>query len=110
MGKITLNKNGTLKTVDVIVDGSLELKQTLGYEADFKSLLKKIIPSEYSLTVQASSMSVANQEIQMVLKNLFLLYKAVKFKSIRFHTGNNMILKMQCNRIAKEVGLDVNIL
>lgn len=110
MGKITLNKNTTLKIVDVIVDGSLQLEESLSYETAFKNLLKEIIPSEYSLTVQASTMSVANQEIQMILKKLFLLYKTVKFKSISFHTGNNAILKMQCSRIAKEIGLDVNII
>lgn len=110
MRKITLNKNSTLKTVDVIVDGSLPLEKPLNYEAAFKNLLKEIIPSEYSLTVQASTMSVANQEIQIILKKLFLLYKTVKFKSISFHTENNTILKMQCNRIAKEIGLDVNII
>lgn len=110
MGKITLNKNSTLKTVDVIVDGSLQLEQSLRYETSFKSLLKEINPSEYSLTVQASTMSVANQEIQTVLKKLFVLYKTVKFKSISFYTGNNAILKMQCNRIVKEVGLDVTII
>lgn len=110
MGNITLNRNRTLKTVDVNVDGSLQLDQSLSYESAFKNLLKEINPSEYSLVVQASTMSVANQEIQMILRKLFVLYKTVKFNSISFHTGDNAILKMQCNQIAKEVGLDVNII
>lgn len=110
MGKITLNKSNATKTVEVIIDGSVQLEQALSYAADFKSLLKELVPSEYSLTVNASTMSVANQEVQTVLRNLFSLYKTKKFKLVSFQTGNNSILKMQCNRIAKEMYLDVKIL
>lgn len=99
---ITLNK--TTKKVELFVSGKADPEAVQGFFDEYTTIVTQIQPSEYELVVDCREMQVETPDMLEKLSATFDLYGKTGFKQITFEVGS-AILKMQINRIARNIGL-----
>lgn len=99
---ITLNK--TAKKMELFVSGKADPEAVQGFFDEYTDAVKKIQPSEYELVVDCKEMQVETPDMLEKLSATFDLYGKTGFKQITFEVSS-AILKMQINRIARNIGL-----
>ena len=87
------------------LNGSMDQATAQKFFSEFTSATDSIDPSQYVLEILANDLNVATSDMQDSLKNALKLYQSLNFKSIVMKLGNNAVLNMQVNRIAREAGL-----
>ena len=81
-------------------------EETAGkFVKDFTAETSKIIPTQYTLEIDAGEVSVISPDMQETLKSCFKLYQSVGFKKVLMHLKGNAILSMQVKRLAADAGL-----
>lgn len=103
-GNYTITVNEKEKTVFLFVSGKAEPEAVQGFFNDYSQTVSDIKPFEYELVVDCKEMQVETPDMLEKLAASFSLYNETGFKQITFEV-NSAILKMQINRIARQVGL-----
>ncbi|MER2110513.1 MAG: hypothetical protein ABS899_06550 [Desemzia incerta] len=103
-GSYTITVNETEKKVFLFVSGKAEPEAIQGFFNDYSQTVSDIKPSEYELVVDCKEMQVETPDMLEQLAASFNLYKETGFKEITFEV-NSAILKMQINRIVRQVNL-----
>ncbi len=104
MGNFRVNVSDAV--VDVMCEGAFTPEDAQAFLADFNKKVATITPSKYHLSLDASKLAVSPAEMQEMLKGCLSLYKSLGFGRISLNVGTNVIVKMQLQRLAKEVGLN----
>lgn len=105
--EISLNKAN--KELKVKVWGMFESEDAANFIADFKETVSTIQPSETALSFDTTELKVSKQEMMPMLEGCFNMYKDFGFQKVSIETENNAILKMQLNRVAKKIGLAIEL-
>ncbi|QGH33679.1 hypothetical protein GI584_06445 [Gracilibacillus salitolerans] len=104
-GGYVIDVKVTSKTVYMNVVGAFTPDQADKFHQDYEKQIGSISTIDYVLQVDCKDMKVINQEMTPKLTQSFELYKKSGFKKIEFLINNNVVIKMQLNRIAKTVDL-----
>ncbi len=95
----------TATAVNVMCEGNFTPEDAQAFVKEFNKQVASITPAKYHLSLDASKLAVSPAEMQEILKGCLTLYKSLGFNQISLRIGDNVILKMQLQRLAKEVGL-----
>lgn len=95
----------TATAVNVMCEGNFTPEDAQAFVKEFNKQVSTIKPAQYHLSLDASKLAVSPAEMQELLKGCLTLYKSLGFNKISLNIGTNVILKMQLQRLAKEVGL-----
>ncbi|WP_208588773.1 hypothetical protein [Gracilibacillus suaedae] len=104
-GGYVIDVKTTSKTVYMNVVGTFTPDQADKFHQDYEKQIGSISTIDYVLQVDCKDMKVINQEMTPKLTQSFKLYKKSGFKKVEFLITNNVVIKMQLNRIAKTVDL-----
>jgi arginine/lysine/ornithine decarboxylase len=105
MGTYKLNYNSDKKTFEVLAEGMFDLTDAENYKAAFLKKVTEFDPTQSILEIDCQNQGITGGEVQEVLKECYQIYKNCNFEKVIFIVGSSTILKMQLNRIAKEIGL-----
>jgi len=105
MEKHIIKLDTTKKNLSVKLIGKFGNDDVGSFVQAFTNTVKLIKPAECTLTFDAKELQVSQQEMLPMLENCFGLYKSIGFKKIYMNMGDNVVLKMQVNRIARKSGL-----
>ncbi len=94
------------KTVDVICDGVFTPSDAQAFVAEFQKQTASITPANCSLNLDASNLAVSPAEMHEILKGCLNMYKAMGFGKVTLNVGTNVIVKMQVQRLANEIGFN----
>jgi len=97
------------KELDVKVWGMYEEKDAESFMEEFQKIVSTIQPSQYILSFDCKELKVSTRDMVPMLESCFKMYKDLNFKKVIINAGNNATLKMQFTRIARNSGLDVEI-
>ncbi len=95
----------TANAVNVMCEGNFTPEDAQAFVKEFNKQVASIKPVNYHLSLDASKLAVSPAEMQEILKGCLALYKSLGFERISLNVGSNVVLKMQLQRLAKEVGL-----
>jgi len=105
MGNYNIDVTTNDKSLKIKLEGNFTETDAINFIRDFDGEAKKIQTKEYNLSFDASSLKVSPQQMLPVLKGCFETYKRLGFKKVHINIGSSAVLKMQVNRVIKEVGL-----
>lgn len=105
-GSYTINVNNIKKEFYVEVNGTLSNKQVDQFVSDYNRKVNAISASDFILRLDAKELNLVSPELVPQLEACYELYKQSGFKKTIFEIPNNVIIKMQLNRIARKVGLE----
>lgn len=104
-GGYTIEVKPENKTIDMVIVGAFTPEQAEQFHKDYNQQVTSVAANDFVLKVDCSDMKVINQDMVPALTHSFELYKSSGFNKIEFIINTNAILKMQLNRIARNVGL-----
>lgn len=110
MNKHEISLDKANKELKVKVWGMFEPEDATSFLVDFKKTVSTIQPSEFVLSFDTGELKVSKQEMMPMLEGCFKMYKDLAFRKVSIGTKDNTILKMQLNRIAKKIELDIELI
>lgn len=102
MGKYVITVKPQL--LDMSFEGIFSPAEVQAFVADFQNQVKKINPVSYTLRLDGTKLAVSAKDMQELLKGCLQLYKASGFDKVILSIGDNVVVKMQVQRLAKEIG------
>lgn len=109
-GGYTLKLNQTSKKVELMVYGKFAEEKEQEFIKEFQSIVSKINPVEYTLSADCSDMQVLSQEYIDNLSQTIAMYKQVGFQNIEIKIEASPVIKMQLNRVARNVGANLTFI
>jgi len=106
--KFNLDKIAKKVTIEVI--GSFVPEKEKEFMDNYTRISSEINPSEYTLFLDSTSMNIVTQSYVDKLGATFGLYKQTGFKNVLMKLSASAVVKMQLNRLAKNAGLDFEII
>ncbi len=106
--KFNLDKIAKKVTIEVI--GSFVPEKEKEFMDNYRRITSEITPSEYTLFLDGTSMNIVTQSYVDKLGTTFGLYKQTGFKNVILKLSASAVIKMQINRLAKNAGLDFEII
>ena len=106
--KFNLDKNAKKVTIEVI--GSFVPEKEKEFFDNYKQISSQINPSEYTLIIDCTSMNIVTQNYVDKLGATFGLYKQTGFGNVIMKLSASAIVKMQLHRLAKNAGLQFEII
>ena len=103
-GSYTMSVNRAKKEMNIKIIGNFTPEQAQKFITEYNNNVKTIDASEYVLRLDCLELGVVTQDLIPALKDCYLLYKSSGFKTVVFEVVSS-IVKMQLNRIAREVQL-----
>lgn len=104
-GGYVIDVQNAKNNIYVNVVGVFTPQQAESFHKDYQKQVNSIESDKYVLEVDCKDMQVINQDMIPKLTQSFEMYKASGFKKIEFLISNNVVIKMQLNRIARTVNL-----
>lgn len=104
-GSYSMNVNRGNKEMNIEIVGNFTPEQAQQFINDYNSNVNSINASEFNLVLDCKELNIVTQELIPALQECYKLYKSSGFHKVIFEIGNAPIVKMQLNRIAREVGL-----
>lgn len=107
--KFKLEKNQKKMLIEVI--GSFVPEKEKEFFDNYTRISKEINPTEYTLFLDCTSMNIVNQDYVEKLSSAYGLYKKTGFKNVVMKlSAVSPVVKMQLSRLAKNAGLDFEII
>jgi len=109
--KYELKLEKTKKILYAKAFGSFGPADANGFVSDYNAILKAVNVNELELQFDCKELKVSGKDVKSgvdmtnMLKACLEMYKKDGFKKIIFNCEKNLVLKMQLQRLAKEVGL-----
>lgn len=103
--KFSFNNNAGTSTLSVTFEGRFEKKDGNDFISEYKNTIKSIDATKYVLDLDCIKLTVATPDVAAQLGDCFKMYSEDNFKMVKFRLGNNIVLKMQFDRLAKQAGL-----
>jgi hypothetical protein len=110
MKKYEMSLDKTNKQLNVTIGGMFELDDANAFVKEFTATTATIKVSEYVLSFDAKDLRVSSPEMLPMLEGCFKMYKGFGFKKVVAKVYSNVTLKMQLSRIARNVGLDIELI
>lgn len=110
MGTYNILVQKPKSNLDIKLGGKFVKEDVDNFMLEFNDTLKTINPKEYDISFDVNELQVSPQEMVPLLEDCFKYYKALGFKKIVINVGDNAILKMQVNRVARSAGIDYEII
>lgn len=104
-GTYTMNLNSTKKEMNITIVGNFSPEQAEKFIGDYNIKVNSISASEYILRLDCTSLNVVTPDLVPALESCYKLYKSSGFNKVVFEISKKPIVKMQLNRIARQVGL-----
>lgn len=106
-GDYSIKVNRVSKKVEMVVSGSFTPEQAERFVNDYHSKLSGINASEFVLEFDCRDLNLVTKEMIPSLEACYGLYKTTGFKKILIGIKKTdaVILKMQLERLGKNVGL-----
>ncbi|HWL24581.1 MAG TPA: hypothetical protein VNR38_12675 [Ureibacillus sp.] len=109
-GGYTLNLNRIEKKLELGVFGKFDPDKEKEFFNEFQGIISQINPSDYTLYADCSSMQVLSQEHIDNLSQTITMYKQVGFQDIVIKIETSPVIKMQLNRVARNVGANLSFI
>lgn len=90
--------------IDATVEGTFTPSDAQAFLAEYNKAITKVTPAQATLSITTTGLAVSSKDMQEILKGCIELYKSTGFKKVVMITGDNVIVKMQLQRLAKEIG------
>lgn len=103
--KYYVKLNQTKKIINCMVSGTFVPEDAQSFVDDYHKAVNSINPAEYTLEFDCTSMQVVSADMVPHLEACFGLYKESGFNKVIFKVQDNVVLKMQFNRLARNTGL-----
>jgi len=97
------------KELRIRIWGMFEPKDANEFVEEFKKTMCTIKGPEYVLAFDAKELNVSKPEMVPMLEGCFKMYKECNFKKVLIKVENNATLKMQLGRLARNVGLNLEL-
>ncbi|SDO01420.1 hypothetical protein [Acetanaerobacterium elongatum] len=94
------------QTIDATVEGTFTPSDAEAFLAEYKKVVSKVNPAQTTLNITTTNLAVSSKEMQEILKGCIELYKSTGFKKVVMICGDNVIVKMQLQRLAKEANFN----
>lgn len=89
--------------IDATVEGTFTPGDAQAFLAEYNKAIAKVNPAQSTLNITTTNLAVSSKDMQDILKGCIELYKSTGFKKVVMICGDNVIVKMQLQRLAKEV-------
>lgn len=109
MKKYDMSLDKTNKQLNVTIGGMFEPDDANGFVKEFTATLSTVQASEFVLSFDAKDLKVSRPEMLPMLEGCFKMYKEFGFKKVVAKVDNNVTLKMQLSRVARNVGLNLEV-
>ncbi|HEX3043821.1 MAG TPA: hypothetical protein VHY08_03625 [Bacillota bacterium] len=109
MPKFAFNVIKNDKIFEIAVNGFFQEEDAKQFLEGYSTNVKSFNPKEYSLIVDASKMSIIKADLTSGLEQCFKLYMSTGFKKIIIITPEDVIEKMQFERLSKDVNLNADL-
>ncbi|HEX3043247.1 MAG TPA: hypothetical protein VHY08_00720, partial [Bacillota bacterium] len=106
MPKFAFNVIKNDKIFEIAVNGFFLEEDAKEFVKDYLADIKSFNPKEYSLIIDSSKMSIIKADLISGLEQCFKLYMSTGFKKIIIITPEDVIEKMQFERLSKDVNLN----
>lgn len=104
--KFIFKNSPSTKTLSIFLQGQFQESDGLAYIKAYNKNISAIKASEYTLELDCRNLAVTTQDLTPMLQACFESYKKDGFKKIvAILTSNQLVLKMQLNRLAGNVKL-----
>ncbi|MGE8207657.1 hypothetical protein ACQKP0_24610 [Heyndrickxia sp. NPDC080065] len=104
-GGYIIDVNNIKKLMNIDVKGVFTPEQAVQFHTDYQKQVNSISAKDYTLDIDCTDMQVIKQDMIPLLTKSYELYKTSGFGKIEFKIIKNPIIKMQLNRIAKNIDL-----
>lgn len=104
-GMYEIKVNVGKKEIDLRVSGIFTAEKAQQFVAEYKNKVEVIEAAKYDLVLDCHGIAISKPEMVPVLQSCFEMYKESGFKEIRFLISKNPTIKMQFNRLIRNVGL-----
>lgn len=110
MKKYEMSLERTNKKINIRLGGMFEPDDANSFVKEFKGMLSTITAPEYFLYFDAKELKVSTPEMVPMLEGCFKMYKEIGFKRVAIKVENNPTLRMQLSRLARNVGLNLEVI
>lgn len=100
-----IKKNSVTKKVEVAVGDRMTLVEAENFAKEFLATVASINASQYQLVIDSTNMQVLSPQLAKELEGAMLLYKQAGFSKVIVKIQDNVTLRMQVKRVAREAGL-----
>jgi hypothetical protein len=100
----SINVNRVRKTIDMVIVGTFTPQQVQEFVKEYTTKVKSINAKDYTLNVDSTDMDVLRQDMVPSMENSIRMYQQSGFDKMIITIKKNAILKLQLNRILKNVG------
>ncbi|MBP1915118.1 hypothetical protein [Lederbergia galactosidilytica] len=100
-----MNLNLEKKEMNIEIVGNFTPEQAQQFIQDYNNNVNSIHASDFNLVLDCRDLNVVTKELIPALQDCYKLYQSTGFNKVIFEIGTSSIVKMQLNRIAREVGL-----
>ena len=101
----TINVNLISKVIDISVRGAFSTELVQAFLTEYQQKVSSISAKDFILKVDSTDMNIITQQMLPTLENSFTMYKNSGFKEIHFIIKPSPTIKMQVNRLARNIGL-----
>lgn len=109
MKKYEMSVDKIRKQLSIRVWGMFGQEDANGFVEDFKKTVSTIQAREFILAFDAKELNVSKPEMLPMLEGCFKMYKECGFKKVEAKVENNVTLKMQLGRVARNAGLNIEV-
>jgi len=110
MKKYEMSLERASQKINIRLEGMFQPEDANGFVKEFKGIISTIKASEYFLYFDAKELKVSSPQMVPMLEGCFKMYKEVGFKRVAIKVENNATLRMQLSRLAKNVGLNLEVI
>ncbi len=100
-----IKKNEALKKIEIYVGEKITLAEVERFTTEFQRTVSSIDATSFDLEIDCTNMKVLTPDLTVNLTEAMGLYKQVGFKKNIFVVQNDVVLKMQLTRLARNAGL-----
>lgn len=105
MKKATIHVNEASKIVNMSVAGQMTMEDAKHFVEEYVAKIGPINGPDYDLFVDCTEMKLLSQELSDNLTEVMKMYKETGFKKVIYTIKENVVLKMQLARVARNAGL-----
>lgn len=110
MKKYEMSLERASQKINIRLEGMFQPDDANSFVKEFKGIVSTIKASEYFLYFDAKGLKVSTPEMVPMLEGCFKMYKEVGFKRVAIKVENNPTLRMQLSRLARNVGLNLEVI
>lgn len=106
MGTFSFAPNSALKTLNVVVEGTISTEDAGRFIQEYNTIVDGFDPTQYEIILDCTTLNVSSPDTLPMLEQCYILYKESGFKKVTFTIAKSPVLKMQLSRVARAVKLE----